>query len=146
MIDEQLDKAIKDLQPKSTDSDIDALEESCMQREVKDIYTLAASEIRNIGLYASNLLVEGCKKDVVKDELKKYIRRADDIIEKCQADAIEVIDARFNEMGQTLENMENSEFSRTLKFRLSGNMVFQKVTKGYLIMPVRVSEKQDSRC
>ncbi|MEG1956752.1 MAG: GTPase [Lachnospiraceae bacterium] len=133
MIDEQLDKAIKDLQPKSTDSDIDALEESCMQqrhllietcgcmqREAKDIYTSAASEIRNIGLDAANLLVEGCKQDVVEDELKQYIRQADDIIEKCQKDAIEVIDARFNEVGQALENIENSEFSRTLKSRLSG--------------------------
>lgn len=32
MIDEQPYKAIKDLQPKSTDSDIDALEERCMQQ------------------------------------------------------------------------------------------------------------------
>ena len=133
MIDEQLDKAIKELQPKSTDSDIDALEENymqerhllietrgSMQREVKDIYTSAAAEIRNIGLDAANLLVEGCKQDAVEDALKQYIRQADNIIEKCQADAIEVIDARFNEMGQTLENMENSEFSQSLKSCLRG--------------------------
>ncbi len=133
VIDEQLEKAIKELQPKSIDSDIDALEESYMQQrhllietrgrmqqEVKDIYTSAASKIRNIGLDAANLLVEGCKKDDVEEELRQSIRQTDDIIEKCQIDAIEVINARLNEMGQTLEVIENSEFSRTLKSRLNG--------------------------
>lgn len=133
VIDEQLEKAITELQPKSTDSDIDALEESYMQQrhllietrgrmqqEVKDLYTSAASKIRNIGLDAANLLVEGCKQDDVEEELSQSIRQADGIIEKCQMEAIEVIDARLNEIGQTLENIENSEFSRTLKSRLSG--------------------------
>ncbi len=133
VIDEQLEKAITELQPKSTDSDIDALEESYMQQrhllietrgrmqqEVKDLYTSAASKIRNIGLDAANLLVEGCKQDEVEEELSQSIRQADGIIEKCQMEAIEVIDARLNEIGQTLENIENSEFSRTLKSRLSG--------------------------
>ena len=96
-----------------TDADIDALEESFMQQrhllieargrmqqEVKDIYTTAASQIRDIGLDAANLLVDGCKQDEVEEELQKSIRKAEDIIEKCQSDAVEVIDARLNEMGQ----------------------------------------------
>lgn len=133
MIDEQLEKAIKELQPKSSDSDIDALEESFMQQrhllieargrmqqEVKDIYTTAAAKIRDIGLDAANLLVDGCKQDEVEDELQKSIRQAEDIIEKCQSDAGEVIDARLNEMGQQLDVIENSEFSQDLKSRLSG--------------------------
>lgn len=133
VIDAGLEKAIKELQPKSSDADIDALEESFMQQrhllieargrmqqEVKDIYTTAASQIRDIGLDAANLLVEGCKQDEVEEELQKSIRKAEDIIEKCQADAVEVIDARLNEMGQQLEVIENSEFSRDLKSRLSG--------------------------
>jgi len=133
VIDEQLEKAIKELQPKSSDSDINALEESYMQQrhliietrgrmqqEIKEIYTSAASKIRNLGLDAANLLVEGCKQDEVEDELRQSIRQADDIIEKCQTEAMEVIDARLNEMGQNLEVIENSEFSRTLKSRLSG--------------------------
>ena len=133
VIDDRLEKAIKDLQPKSSDADIDALEENFMQQrhllieargrmqqEVKDIYTMAASQIRDIGLDAANLLVEGCKQDEVEDELQKSIRKAEDIIEKCQSDAIEVIDSRLNEMGQQLEVIENSEFSRELKSRLSG--------------------------
>lgn len=133
VVDEQLEKAIKQLQPKSSDDDIDALEESFMQQrhllieargrmqqEVKDIYTKAASQIRDIGLDAANLLVEGCKQDEVEEELQKSVRRADDIIEKCQSEAIEVIDARLKEMGQQLDVIENSEFSKELKSRLSG--------------------------
>lgn len=133
VIDDRLEKAIKELQPKSSDADIDALEENFMQQrhllieargrmqqEVKDIYTTAASQLRDIGLDAANLLVEGCKQDEVEDELQKSIRKAEDIIEKCQSDAIEIIDARLNEMGQQLEVIENSDFSRDLKSRLNG--------------------------
>lgn len=133
VIDDCLEKAIKELQPKSSDADIDALEENFMQQrhlliegrgrmqqEVKDIYTTAASQIRDIGLDAANLLVDGCNQDEVEDELQKSIRKAEGIIEKCQLDAVEVIDARLNEMGQQLEVIENSEFSRDLKSRLSG--------------------------
>lgn len=133
VIDDQLEKAIKELQPKSSDADIDALEENFMQQrhllieargrlqqEVKDIYSTAASQIRDIGLDAANLLVEGCKREEVENELQRSVRKAEDIIEKCQSDAIEVIDARLNEMGQQLEVIENSEFSKKLKLRLYG--------------------------
>ncbi|MBO4910138.1 MAG: 50S ribosome-binding GTPase [Lachnospiraceae bacterium] len=133
VIDDCLEKAIKELQPKSSDADIEALEENFMQQrhllieargrmqqEVLDIYTTAASQIRDIGLDAANLLVEGCKQDEVENELQKAINKTEDIIEKCQSDADEVIDARLNEMGQQLEVIENSEFSRDLKTRLSG--------------------------
>lgn len=133
VIDEKIERAIKDLQPKSSDEDIDALEESFMQQrhllieargrmqqEVKDIYASAAARIRDIGLDAANLLVDGCKQDEVEDELNKSIRQADDIIEACQSEAVTVIDSRLNEMGQSLEVIENSEFSRNLKSRLSG--------------------------
>ena len=133
VIDEKIERAIKDLQPKSSDADIDALEESFMQQrhllieargrmqqEVKDIFASAAARIRDIGLDAANLLVDGCKQDEVEDELNKAIRQADDIIEACQGEAITVIDSRLNEMGQSLEVIENSEFSRNLKSRLSG--------------------------
>ena len=132
LIDKKLEKAIKDLQPKSVDSDIDALEENFMQQrhllieargrmqqEVKDIYTSAATKIRDIGLNVANLLVEGCKQDEVEDELSQAIRQAGDIIEQCQSEATEVIDARLNEMGQGIDVIENSEFSRNLKSRLS---------------------------
>lgn len=133
IIDEQLEKSIMELQPKSVDSDIDALEESLMQQrhllieargrmqqEVKDIYTSAASQIRALGLDSANLLVEGCEQEKVEEELSVYIRKADDIIEKCQNEAAEIIDARLNELGERLEVIENSEFSKKLKSSLSG--------------------------
>ena len=133
VIDDCLERAIKELQPKSSDTDIDALEESFlqqrhllieargrMQQEVKDIYTTAASKLRDYGLDAANLLVDGCKQDEVEQELQKYVRLADDEIERCQEEAAVVIDARLNEMGQQLDVIENSEFSRNLKSHLSG--------------------------
>ena len=133
VIDEQLEKAIKTLQPKSDDSDMDALEERYMQQrhqllesrgrmqlEVKDIYTTAASKIRDLGNNAANLLVEGCKKAEVESQLTQYICQADDIIESSQHEAMEIIDSRLNEMGEQLEVIENSEFSRDLESRLSG--------------------------
>lgn len=141
VIDDCLEKAIKELQPKASDADIDALEENFMQQrhllieargsmrqEVKDIYTTAASKIRDIGLDAANFLVEGCKQDEVEDELQKLIRKVEDIIERCQSDAIEAINARLNEMGQQFEVIENSEFSMVLKSRLSGK--FERLPEG----------------
>jgi len=133
VIDDCLERAIKELQPKSSDTDIDALEENFLQQrhlliearsrirqEVKDIYTTAASKIRDYGLDAANLLVEGCKQEEVEQELQNYIRYAENEIERCQEEAAVLIDARLNEMGQQLDSIENSEFSRNLKARLSG--------------------------
>ena len=133
LLDEQLDKVIQDLQPKSSDADIDALEESFLQQqylfvdarekmrqEVRDIFTSAASEVRNIGLDAANLLVEGCKQAEVEDELSKAIQQTEEIMDRCQDDAGKAINARLAEMGQRLEAIENSEISRQLKARLNG--------------------------
>lgn len=135
MLDELLGDAIKKLQPKSADADIDALEESFlqqrhvliearsrMQQEVRDIYALAATKIRDIGLDSANLLVSGCRQEEVEEELEKAIRQVDDIVERCQNEAIVSIDSRLNEIGQRLEAIENSEFSRNLKIRLKGKM------------------------
>lgn len=135
IIDEQLEKAIKKLQPESSDKDIDALEESFMQQryllkeargrlreEVKDIYTTASARIRKMGNDAANLLEPGCEQDEVEDKLGKFIRDTNDIIEKCQSDAHEVIEKRLNEVGQELETRENEEFSIELKQRLIGKL------------------------
>lgn len=133
VIDAQLEKAIKELQPGSSDDDIDALEEQFMQQrhlliearermqqEVRDIYTTASSKIRDIGLESANLLIEGCKQEEVEYELQNSIRQVDHIIAKCQSDAANVINKRLQEIGQQLENIENSEFSSALTLRLSG--------------------------
>lgn len=135
MLDELLGDAIKKLQPKSADADVDALEESFlqqrhvlieargrMQQEVRDIYALAATKIRDIGLESANLLVSGCNQEEVEEELEKAIRKVDDIVERCQTEAIVTIDSRLNEIGQRLEAIENSEFSQNLKIRLKGKI------------------------
>jgi hypothetical protein len=133
VIEEQLEKAIKELQPKSTDADIDALEENFMQqkntfieargrmqRKVRDIYVTAASEVRDIGLEAANLLVEGCKQDEVELELGDLSRKAENIIKDSQMEAEDVIEADLIEIDRKLDVIENSEFSRNLKSSLSG--------------------------
>ena len=133
MLDEQLEKAIQELKPQSLDVDIDALEENYLQQrhvlidarirlqqEVKDIFTDAGSKIREFGLEAANLLSEGCRQNEVESELEKYVRQADDTMDKAQQDAIQVIEARLTEMGRKLDSIENSEFTIELKTRLTG--------------------------
>lgn len=133
MLDEQLEKAIESLKPQSIDEDIDALEENYLQQrhvlidarirlqqEVKDIFTDAGSRIRELGLDSANLLSDGCKQNEVEFELEKYVRQADDTMDKAQQDATQVIEARLTEMGKKLDSIENSEFTKELKTRLSG--------------------------
>jgi len=133
VLEDALEKAVHDLEPKSNDTDIDALEENYMQQrhvlfssrnqiqqEVKDIFTTAASEVRGIGLEAADLLVEGCSQSEVEEKLAENVRKADAITEKCQQDAIQLIETRLTEMGQALDLIEDSEFTNQLKTRLSG--------------------------
>ncbi len=133
VIDNCLEKAIEELQPKSSDADIDALEENFLQqrhvliearnriqRDIKDIYTNSASKIRGYGLDAANLLVEGCVKEEVEEELGKYVRFAEEEIEECQKEANITLDARLNEVGKRLDVIENSEFTKNLKTNLTG--------------------------
>ena len=135
MLDEQLEKAIEALKPQSIDVDIDALEENYLQQrhvlidarirlqqEVKDIFTDAGSRIRELGLDSANLLSEGCKQNEVEFELEKYVRQADDTMDKAQQDATQVIEARLTEMGKKLDSIENSEFTKELKTAPSINM------------------------
>lgn len=141
IIDEQLDKAIKELQPRSVDPDIDGLEETFMQQrhalteargrmqqEIKNVYASAASKIRDLGLDSANLIVEGCKQESVEEELGQTISKANDIIENCQSEAAEIVDSCFNEMGKKLEDIENSEFSKMLKSSLVGK--FESLPEG----------------
>lgn len=132
-LDDFLQKAARQLESGTADSDVDALEENFMQQrhvlsdarirlqqEVRDIFTNAASEIRALGLESADYLVEGCKKEDVEEELEKAIRKANDIIELSQETALSTLTERLNEMGQDIEAIEKSEFSKNLKTRLIG--------------------------
>ena len=132
-MEDELQKAMQSLEPKSSDNDIDALEETFMQQrhvlsdarnrlqqEIKDIFTSSASKIRDLGLDSANLIVYGCKQDEVEDELKKAISDANKIIESSQRNAVDTLEKRLHEIGRDIDLIENSEFSKELKIRLSG--------------------------
>lgn len=128
-----LQKAVRQLESETADADVGALEENYMQQrhvltdarlrlqqEIRDIYTNAASEIRALGLESADYLVEGCKKEDIEYELEKAVRRANDIVETSQETALSTLTDRLTEMGQDMEAIENSEFTRNLKTRLIG--------------------------
>lgn len=89
-------------------------------QEIQDIYTNAAAEIRALGLESANYLVEGCKKEDVEYKLEVAIKKANRLIESCQETAVKTLETRLTEMGQDIEKIENSEFSKNLKTRLVG--------------------------
>jgi len=132
-LENSLEDAVHELEPKSADTDIDALEENYLQQrhvlfearnqisqEIKDVFVTAASEIREIGLDAANLLATGCKQEEVEGELEKAVCRANDITEQCQQQAVALLESRLNEMGRALELIESAEFTQQLKARLNG--------------------------
>ena len=131
ILEDKISKAIEKLQPKSSDTDIDALEESLLQQrhilfdaessardEILGIYSDASGKIRSIGNDAANLIGENCKREVVEEELKKYVEQTNTIIDNCQTEADKILTKRLKDIGERLENMENSEFSKKLKARL----------------------------
>lgn len=134
MLDEQLGKAIKSLEPHSSDKNIDALElnfqeqrhtfsdaRNRLKQEIMDIYVSAATEIRTIGLDAANIITEGCNKDEVERELEDKVRKAEKIIDSCQEKSVEVFENRLEEVGEALDSIENSEVTKNMKASLEGN-------------------------
>lgn len=130
-IDHYLEKKIEELQPEISDPDLAAYEESLIQQrhllieargrisqEVKDVYTIAAAHVKDIGLETSELMSEGCIQEDVEKGIKDAVNNADDIIENCQQDALKKLEERLNELGIKFENIENSEFSQKLKAKL----------------------------
>lgn len=132
LLDEQLEAAIHELEPQNEDEDIAALEEhylqqrhviisarSQMQQEISDLYTSASAKIRDLGLEAANILVEGCKAEEVEMQLSTLVREVENITDQCQRDADQLVENRLSEMGQHLEDNEKSEFTQQLNARLT---------------------------
>ena len=130
-IDEVLQDAIKQLQPSSGDSDIDALEERYLQerhiladnrrrieQSVENIYTEATANIRNEGIKASNLIVSDAKEDEVQEGLEKATQKVDSIAKQCEFDVQEKIKNLVGECDSELGQLNNSEFSKKLDIRL----------------------------
>ncbi len=131
-LDEQLQKTIHELEPKNEDEDVAALEEhylqqrhvfistrSQLQQEISALFSTATFRIRNLGLEGANLLIEGCKPEEVEVQLAELIRNVDQITDQCLHDADALVEKRFTEMGQHLEDNEKSEFAQALKAHLS---------------------------
>lgn len=132
IIDKKLEDEIEQLQPKSEDDDINALEENLIQQkyilvdargriyqEAKDISIKSASQIREIGLNAANLITEDCKQEEVERELENYTREVENISEKCQIEIQTIVNERLHEINKQLDDLENSTFSIELKTRLT---------------------------
>ena len=130
-IDEVLQDAIKQLQPSSGDSDIDALEERYLQerhiladnrrrieQSVENIYTEATANIRNEGIKASNLIVSDAKENEVQEGLEKATQKVDSIAKQCEFDVQEKIKNLVGECDSELGQLNNSEFSKKLDIRL----------------------------
>lgn len=130
-IDEVLQDAIKQLQPSSGDSDIDALEERYLQerhiladnrrrieQSVENIYTEATANIRNEGIKASNLIVSDAKEDEVQEGLEKATQKVDSIAKQCEFDVQEKIKNLVGQCDSELGQLNNSEFSKKLDIRL----------------------------
>jgi len=132
-IDNQIQNAIREIEPKQEDEDIKALEENYRQQrfllvegrnsikqDVSDIFIRSASEIRNIGLDSANIICKGCKEHDVELELQNKVSEVQRIIEKSQDQAKELVETKLNELKVTIDELENSEFSTELKTRLNG--------------------------
>lgn len=126
-----LEKRIEELEPLMEDADLSAFEESLLQQrhllieargrisqEVKDIYSIAASHIKNVGLETADLMTDGCNKEEVEKGINEAIKSSKDIIEQSENEALKKLEERLNELGIKFEDIEKSEFSQKLKDKL----------------------------
>lgn len=129
----KLEETTYELEPKSTDKDIEALEEQSLQKrhfwvdskssleqEVKNIFTLAVSKIKDLGGEAAEKLYEGCKKNETEIELRELISKSNNLIETSQINVKNIVEKRLVEIGEGIDKIENSEFSKQLKINLEG--------------------------
>lgn len=129
----KLEETTYKLEPKSTDKDIEALEEQSLQKrhfwvdskssleqEVKNIFTLAVSKIKDLGGEAAEKLYEGCKENETEIELRELISKSNNLIETSQINVKNIVEKRLVEIGEGIDKIENSEFSKQLKINLEG--------------------------
>lgn len=129
----KLEETTYELEPKSTDKDIEALEEqslekrhfwvdskSSLEQEVKNIFTLAVSKIKDLGGEAAEKLYEGCKENETEIELRELISKSNNLIETSQINVKNIVEKRLLEIGEGIDKIENSEFSKQLKINLEG--------------------------
>lgn len=131
VLDNELDKAISDLTPGSEDADIDALEENLrqqyhilvdarnrMQREVKEIFSVAASKIRELGLDAAALVDTDISKEDLEEKISQYGKSAEALMEEAKVEADDMVQSELLELGQSFADMEASELNKKLMISL----------------------------
>ena len=131
MLDNILDKAIIDLQPKSSDSDIDALEENLIQQrhllmdtrkrigqEISDIYANGSASIRDLGLDAATIYGSSFDQEDFEERFNRYEKQVEGIMGMCQQEADDTVRTRLAELGENLDDIDNTEFTQNLKVRL----------------------------
>ena len=131
VLDNELDKAISELTPGSEDADIDALEEnlkqqrymlldtrSRMQRDVKDIFSDAASQIRQLGLDAAALVDSDLGREELEETINQYGKNAELLMDTARVKADDYVHTGFLDLGQSFSDMESTEFNRKLKISL----------------------------
>lgn len=131
MLDNILDKAIMDLQPKSSDSDIDALEENLVQQrhllmdtrkrigqEISDIYANGSASIRDLGLDAATIYGNSYDQEDFEERFKRYEKQVEGIMGMCQQEADDTVRTRLAELGENLDDIDNTEFTQNLMVRL----------------------------
>ena len=134
-IDSEIDKAIQFIETEQKDSDIKGLVENYRQQrytlvegrdslrqDISSVFADAASEIKNMGLEAANSICNGCSEKEVEMELSDKASKSQKIIDDTQKKAVSLIENKLNELNLTIEELENSEFSKELKLRLEGRM------------------------
>lgn len=131
-LEEHLQKTVHELEPQNEDRDIAALEEHYwqqkhiftdaryrLQQELSAIFANATTKIRDIGLDAANLLVDGCDYQAVEEQLTDMVHQVETITDQCQENVRKTAEERLSEIGQHLDDIEDSEFARNLKTSLS---------------------------
>lgn len=131
MLDNILDKAIIDLQLKSSDSDIDALEENLVQQrhllmdtrkrigqEISDIYANGSASIRDLGLDAATIYGNSFDQEDFEERFNRYEKQVEGIMGMCQQEADDTVRTRLAELGENLDDIDNTEFTQNLKVRL----------------------------
>lgn len=130
-IDRQIEKAINQLSPKPTDSDIAGLIENYLQQrgtlvgtrdslrnEVNNMFLEAGSSIRQIGLHIADLVVEGCGMDYLSLECDEGQAQAKQIVEDCQKKAFDILKVKLLEAGEIIDENEERDFFKIVKKNL----------------------------
>ncbi|MFV0559875.1 MAG: GTPase [Enterococcus sp.] len=151
-IDDVLQDAISEFSPSSGDADVDALEERLLQerriasstewrieQQAKTIYQNIAGDIRDKDRVMADKLYDYSSEDEANSEINKSEQEVEELTNSCVAKITELIDEITNDEQTQLDEFYNSEFSKTLEFRLKDklkkkNPIVEKIFKSDILV------------